>query len=267
MSLHSFLTWSQEQKVKLPKELKESSALIVYQNTFLTINDSGNEPKIYQFNRRGEIIHTAYLTNAKNIDWEAMAFDGKEYLFIGDIGNNSNKRKDLCIYKVPITKILEEDTVFAEKIEFSYPEQINFPPEKSSLYYDAEGMIIKDGNLLIFTKNRTIPFDGIVKIYEIPTNSEVSYARLIGEIQLPASNWKIDSVTDASIHEEEIFLLTYTKIYTLQSIDNHWQIKKVIEHSEWTQKEGMYVDNENFYLTDENSLGIFKGNFLYIQKR
>lgn len=258
---------AQEKIAQLPPELKESSALLKYQNHFFTVNDSDNEPIVFIFNEKGEITHRCFVANVINMDWEALAYDGEKFLYIGDIGNNENNRKDLAIYKVEIDDVLRKDTVNVEIINFSYPDQKEFPPLKSELYYDAEGMIVKDNQLLIFTKNRTEPFDGISKIYTVPTESGTYSAKANGEIKLPATHWLEESVVDATYHENKLYLLTYSKVYTFVWSNNEWVQKKEYLFDSITQKEGIAVDGKYIYITDENNKSLFDGNFLYKMKR
>lgn len=269
MLLLSLESHSQKKISPLASVLKESSALIKHKCSFLTLNDSGNEAKIYVFNKRGKIKHTSFIKDAKNVDWEALTYDGKEFLFIGDIGNNANKRKDLVIYKVRMKDVLEEDTVKAEKISFHYPEQKDFPPNEGQLYYDAEAMVVKENilgekELLIFTKNRTVPFDGISKIYSLPLKPGEYEANLVTNLHLPATNWREESITDATFYDQdELFMLTYAKVYMYKYENKKWIQKKEYLHDSWTQKEGIAVDKRYIYLTDENESGIFTGNYLY----
>src|SRR5690554_3360487 len=114
--LFPILGLTQKRVAPLPKELLESSALVKYKCNFITLNDSGNEPELYVFNKKGEITHICFIKNVKNIDWEALAYDGQEYLYIGDIGNNENKRQDLAIHKVKLVDVLVKDTVNVETI-------------------------------------------------------------------------------------------------------------------------------------------------------
>ncbi len=260
---------SQKKINSLPSELIESSALVKYKCSFLTFNDSGNEAKIFVFNKKGKVTHTCFIKNATNVDWEAMAYDGNEFLYIGDIGNNENKRKDLAIYKVRMEDVLQKDTVKAEKISFHYPEQKEFPPKEPSLYYDAEALVVKENvlgenELLIFTKNRTVPFDGISKVYSLPINPGKYQANLVTNLHLPATNWREESITDATLYnQDELYLLTYSKVYMYKYENQKWVQKKEYLHDSWTQKEGIAVDRKFIYLTDENESGIFTGNYLY----
>lgn len=263
----SGIPFAQERLATLPKDLSETSALVKYGCKFLTLNDSGNEPKIYVFNKKGKIKHTATIENVENIDWEAMVYDGEKYLYIGDIGNNANQRKDLAIYKLDIDQVMNQENVKAEIINFNYPEQKAFPPKEKELYYDAESLIIKDNQLMIFTKNRTVPFDGISKVYAIPTEPGTHTATLQYELNLLPTHWREESITDACYFEDELYILTYSKIYMMKWDNDQWVEQKMYQHESWTQKEGIAIDKNYIYLTDENETGIFVGNYLYRQKK
>lgn len=261
--LFTIQSHSQNKIATLPPAMVESSALIKYKCSFLTINDSGNKEKIYVFNKKGKIKHSCVLRDAENVDWEAMAFDGEEYLYIGDIGNNENNRKDLVIYKVKMVDVLLNESAAAEKIYFNYPEQNKFPPQKTELYYDAEGLIVKNNQLIIFTKNRTVPFDGVSKVYTLPTEPGTYEAKIQDDLKLPPTHWREESITDAAYFDGELFILTYAKVYKLVWENDSWVQKKEYLHDSWTQKEGIAVDKKFIYLTDENASGIFTGNHLY----
>lgn len=261
--LFPILGLTQKRVAPLPKELLESSALVKYKCNFITLNDSGNEPELYVFNKKGEITHICFIKNVKNIDWEALAYDGQEYLYIGDIGNNENKRQDLAIHKVKLVDVLVKDTVNVETILFSYPEQYLFPPYQSELYYDAEALIVKEGQLLIFTKNRTVPFDGISKVYALPTVPGEYQAELLYDLNLLPTTWREECITDAFLYKDELYLLTYAKVYMYSWDGEKWIQQKEYLHDSWTQKEGIAVDRRHIYITDENATQIFSNNYLY----
>src|SRR5690554_112121 len=265
--LITFFGFSQSKITPLPSKLVESSALIKYKSSFITLNDSGNEPKLYIFNKKGEITHTCFIKGASNVDWEALAYDGLTYLYIGDIGNNENKRKDLAIYKVKLKDVLDKDTVTAETILFSYPEQYLFPPYKSGLYYDAEALIVKNDKLLIFTKNRTVPFDGVSKVYTLPTKPGEYQAQIQKDLNLLPTNWREESITDAAYFKGELYILTYSKIYMYTWENDTWKQQKEYLHDSWSQKEGIAVDKKHIYITDENPMSIFSNNYLYRLKK
>lgn len=241
-----------DSKIPLSKKLDESSALAIYNGLFLTVNDSDNDPIVFVFNDQGQIIHQSYIENSINWDWEAIVIDG-DYLYIGDFGNNLNDRQDLRVFKVKVEEVMEKDTSYAEEISFSYPDQQAFPPEDSTLYYDAEAMIVKDDSILIFSKNRTVPFDGISNVYKIPKQAGAYVANFSHTLQLPATNWLEESITDAYYFKDTLYLLTYSKIYQFEWKDDDWNKISEQNHTKLTQKEGIAVDEHHIYVVDERN--------------
>ena len=72
--------------------------------------------------------------------WPPKKQSGKvNRLFIGDFGNNYNKRGKNHIYILRAGFIKDKNNrVNADKITFTYEDQDKFPPKKESLNFDAE---------------------------------------------------------------------------------------------------------------------------------
>ena len=91
----------------LPDILKESSGLVVQSpNIFWTLNDSGGETSLYQFDSTGRIRRVVALLNSTNKDWEELTTDSTGNFYVGDFGNNDETRRNLTVYKVLKTDIL-----------------------------------------------------------------------------------------------------------------------------------------------------------------
>lgn len=260
----SYLGFSQEKIAQLPDELHESSALVKYNELFISLNDSGNENALYVFNKKGEILNTCVIENAINVDWEALVYDGDSTLYIGDLGNNDNIRNDQRIYGVAIQKVINDSVTQAKIINFNYPDQENFPPEDTSLYYDAETLIYRNDSLFVLTKNRTAPFDGIVKVYGLTTNAGNQIPERYPNIKLEASSWIEDSVTDGVLYGDFLFLLTYSKVYVFKWSDEGFEKSDTIYHFDFfTQKEGVAVDDDFIYISEENEEKLSDAAFFY----
>lgn len=262
----SFL-FSQKPIADLPKELAETSALVLIDDLFYTLNDSGNDPIIFVFDVKGNVLHSCWIDNVSNIDWEALAFDGEKF-YIGDIGNNSNSRKNLMIYEVDKDSVRLNKTTNAKIIRFEYEKQMDFPPEKAGLYFDAECLVIKNDSLFILTKNRTEPFDGISQVYYVEKQfDKMIKAKHLFNLHLKATNWMEESITDAQLCGENLFVLTYSKVYQFQWLGKQFREVGVYNFDRFTQKEGLTMDHRFFYLTDEDESILSGGNHLYKLKR
>jgi hypothetical protein len=72
-------------------------------DTYFTHNDSGDSARFFRFDSKGVVKNEYRVANAKNVDWEDMAtakLDGVPYVFLGDIGDNSKRRKSIFVYRV-----------------------------------------------------------------------------------------------------------------------------------------------------------------------
>ncbi|MEZ4937133.1 MAG: hypothetical protein R2799_06020 [Crocinitomicaceae bacterium] len=217
--------WGQQleysSSTRLDSLLEESSGIVVAtDSTFFTINDSGNDPVLFEINQKGKVIRQITI-KAKNRDWEDLAKDELGNVYIGDFGNNSNSRKDLKIYKLPKQELRKNEI---QPIAYSimYPDQKKFPPEKYELYYDCEAFVVRDNFAYLFTKNRTDPFDGLSKVYKVDLNTTKTTVEKIGELQLCKGGWYPCSVTAASYDNGQLLLLTYSQIIRFKNFDfNH----------------------------------------------
>jgi hypothetical protein len=237
---------------KLPDSLSEISGLTFLNDTTLVChNDGGNEATLYFLNLSGDVVHQVEVVNAKNRDWESITSD-EDYLYIADVGNNKNKRKNLAIFKVPKAEILKKETVNAEKIEISYFEQNAFPPADDQLYFDAEAMFFYQDSLHIFTKCRTKPFDGISYQYTVSTNPGVYVLKKRNSIFIGNRGFYRDAITDATMFEGIYWFLTYNRMVGYQIKDSKFEHFKTMHIRPYTQKEALVTkDNVHFYLADE----------------
>src|SRR5690606_25588960 len=126
----------------------------------------GDLPYLYCIDSTGELLKKVFI-QAKNNDWEELVLENGT-VYIGDFGNNLNGRKNLNILYFPFRWLKDSLNLTPKKISFSYPEQQSFPPEESKRYYDCEAMIVIKDSIYLFSKNRTSPFDGTVRIYSLP---------------------------------------------------------------------------------------------------
>ena len=163
--------FAQHTTVQLPKHITESSALEwATDSSLYTINDSGNDPELYEIHLDGRLLRTIDLEDfgVRNKDWESLAQDAL-YLYIGDFGNNWNTRKDLVVYKISKAQ-LRRGWGKAGEIHFKCSEQQSYPPQPEALQYDFEGFYATTTELVLWSKNRTEPCNGYAREYHLSKN-------------------------------------------------------------------------------------------------
>jgi hypothetical protein len=247
-------------RFSFPKKLKEVSGIIYAPNTDLlwTLEDSGNENKIYGLNPNGAIEKTITIDNTPNIDWEDITKDKEGNLYIGDFGNNDNTRKDLCIYKIDKKSLENKNTIPAYKVAFAYPEQKDFPPKKRALFYDVEGFFEFKNSFYLFTKNRSKGFDGTTLLYKIPNTAGFHQAILLGKFQTcdDYNHCAITSVT-ISPDESKIVILSHSKIWLFEHFQGDDFLKGTkteLNLQHYSQKEAIcFKDNNTLLIADEKT--------------
>ncbi|MBO6517955.1 MAG: hypothetical protein JJ975_15560, partial [Bacteroidia bacterium] len=241
---------------ELPDELHESSGLIVLDsNRFLSHNDGGDGPKLYVFDSSGTIHREVYVRNASNVDWEELAEAPDGRVFIGDFGNNANKRTNLRIYVLPPFASWNTDTVSADTIQFTYADQTEFPPAQSNLFYDCEAMVYWRDSLHLFTKNWSSPFNGYTKHYVLPARAG-SYSLIPIDSAYMGGFRELAFITSADIQSNKLVLLGSAYVWQF-SIDSVIRLNqpKLITLNHLSQKEAIAIHNESLYITDESTGG------------
>ncbi|MBD3636558.1 MAG: hypothetical protein HUJ25_04385 [Crocinitomicaceae bacterium] len=259
----------------LESELSESSGLEYYMNKYLiTHNDSGNKAIIYVINEHGKILKEIEIKDADNDDWEDLTCSADGTLYIGDIGNNENKREKCQIYVVKSDFFKTKDgDVKSDKITFEYEDQQEFPPAKAELHYDAEAIFWMKDSIYILTKCRSEPFSGRSFVYVLPDKPGKYKARKIGEIPFCSLSWMFCSVTSADYDPKSntLVVLLYGKIIFISDFPgNRFWEGKFESHTIWNikQREAItFIDANNLYMSDEYSKKVGGGNLYKVTRR
>lgn len=98
---------------KLSFDLKEVSGLVVGRNNpdlVYMIEDKGGRNEVYVFTKNGEYKTKYIISGVANIDWEDLAIgfgpeEGKNYVYIADIGDNDAERDHVRIIRFEEPKI------------------------------------------------------------------------------------------------------------------------------------------------------------------
>lgn len=107
-------------------------------------NDSGDSARVFAINEKGEFLGTCVLGGVTARDWEDIAVGpgpdpNRQYLYVGDIGDNLARYPDVTVYRVLEPKI-DPATPFgvmtiepADAIWFTYP---GGPRDAETLFVD-----------------------------------------------------------------------------------------------------------------------------------
>ncbi|MEE9407332.1 MAG: hypothetical protein V3V28_04560 [Polaribacter sp.] len=249
----------------LPKDLEEVSGTEIVPKSDLIwmINDSGNAPVLFGLNEKGKIVKEIYI-KAKNHDWEDLASDEKGNIYIGDFGNNLNKRRNLSIIIVDKNELDEKKTE-VDRIEFVYPNQTKFPPKKKNKYFDAESFFYFKASLYIFTKSRVKGKFGKTTLYKIPAKKGKYTAEIVGKFENCKDLECWITSADISPNGKKVALLSQKNVLIFSDFkDDKFLSGKVtkIDLKHRYQKESItFKDNNTLLITDEKAHNT--GGFLY----
>jgi hypothetical protein len=230
--------------------IEEASAAEVTAQSDLiwTIQDSGNDAELFGLNSKGKIVRDIAITNASNIDWEDLTSDEYGNLYIGDFGNNNEKRKYFRILKVKHEDLIKT-SIEAEIIEFTLP--------KKQDSKDFEAFFLYKNSFYIISKE-TKKF----VVLKVPNKSGRHEAVIRSDFNL---NGKDNKITSADISEDgkTIVLLNHDKLWKLTDFDSDDFfsgniIEKSFQHN--SQKEGVCFKNDSTVLITDERDGVEGGN-------
>lgn len=253
---------------RLPSDIMESSGVAVTgSNLIWSHEDSGNENKIFGFDTLGHLSRTITLSNASNVDWEDLASDEDGNLFVADLGNNSNTRTDLVIYKIPDPSALTSNSVAAEELRVTFADQTAFPPPPPGRNFDVEAVLWHQGSLFLFTKDRSEPFSGITKMYKL-ADQPGTYLLMPEATLFTGSDPNTDRVTSADCNRAtgEMVLLTHNRLisFTHYPSDRFFEgtMREYFFNTLPGQNEAIaFVTSKKLYMTEEGASGT--GGHLY----
>lgn len=239
----------------LPEKLQETSGIVKYKGLIWTFNDSGGKPEICGFNLNGDSIEqTITLNTAINNDWEDIAQD-KDYIYVGDFGNNQGMRDSMVIYKLPKSSIPKKGdiSVTPEIIVFTYPDYqpVKIPVSLSA--FDCEAMIVKDDNVLLFTKDWTT---GTSTIYSLPKLTGKYTARKLGTLNteglVTGADYKGNKLILIGYSSMVPFIIQYT-VTDFNKIADSQGKRLVITDLSTYQTEGICYDDAGIVISSEKT--------------
>jgi len=250
------------------------------ENLFWVHNDSGDSARIFAINSDAQSILPTYskFTNypdapesgksqwqgfevlyANNVDWEDIAADAS-YLYLSDMGNNGNERKDMAIYAISeIDPTASTRSAVVQKYPVVYPDQTGFPDPTWN--FDSESLFVADEKLYLITKHRsaTLPhgMEPGAKLYRMDTR----FTDQPNTLTLIESNAELTAATGADLSPDgqRLAVISYSDLWLFSRPadgSDHWlsspsirtaldrNVVKQVEAIAWQDDRTLLLGNE-----------------------
>jgi hypothetical protein len=213
-------------------QLGEMSGIVAasYPDTYWVHNDSGDTARIFAIRSNAEIVVPNVISaiypdqtsddwpgftidNAWQYDWEDIAIsDG--ILYLADVGNNDNVRRDLGVYVVK-----EPNPSYAVKARATdfwpvrFPDQSKYPAEQ--WHFDCEAIFTFNNKLYFLTKHRkpgeALSWEPGTKLYRMDTK----HTDRDNVLKLVDRHERVMLVTgaDVSPDAQHLAVVTYTHLW------------------------------------------------------
>ncbi len=242
------------------RRISESSGVIAsrkYPGLLWTINDSGGAPVLFLSDSSGASLGAFPVPSATNVDWEALGrgpCGAGECLYIGDTGDNTERRRSVTLYRMPEPPPLSppRDAVASgsSSLQVEYPDQA----------HDVEALYVEpDGSVMLVTKGRR----GGVLTFRVPASAwaqrTVAKAVRVDSLPIAASLPIGRVVTDAAISPDGrlVAVRTYRELWFFtRATDGHLSLDPARPVCDVTglQRQGEAVDwwqGDTLVLTSE----------------
>ena len=194
-------------------------------NFYWVHNDSGDSARLFAIDETGTPVVPSWIRvspqdwqghaidNAWHDDWEAIALaDG--VLYVADVGNNGNARRDLGVYVVnePHPAAVQRMRALTF-LPIRYPDQRNYPGDV--WHFDCEAVFVADGALYFITKHRQphqiAAWEAGAKLYRLDTahTDRENILTLVGE----RPDLAVATGADLSPDGSRLAVATYTALW------------------------------------------------------
>lgn len=234
----------------------ESSGLAVSRRRdgyFWTHNDSGDGPRLYAFNSRGEATGQVHLSAADSLDWEDMASfadEGTPRLLVADCGDNGALRDTIALYLID-----EPDPRKSTLARRPQIIQVRYPDGPKDC--EAAGVDTHRRQVVLITKS-ALPLAGIY-VVPLPPRADRSSrgpvtAKRIGTLPLP-----MVTAMDISDPSGDIHLVSYFQAFRFPCTHRDMPIAQQLKQlpvagdlPRWKQIEAIAIDGQgNAWVTSE----------------
>ncbi len=208
-------------------DLDEASGLTAsrrHPGVFWTHNDSGGDARLFAVTADGRTVGTVEVRGATVHDWESITTDDAGHLYVGDVGNNWSKRRDLVVYRLREPDPRAGGAAEVDRaIRFRFPDQTAFPdPDRG---FDCEALFwaphpqTGQGTLYTLTKRRSDRRTSLYRFDDLSGGAEIVLTRIGEPFEVggdPARYGGMVTAADATPDGRLLVVLTYHALFVFE---------------------------------------------------
>ncbi len=166
--------------------LPEASGLahsLIHEDILYSHNDSGGEASVFALDTKGNLLAEIQLSGVRNRDWEDIATgidpkDGKEYIYIGEIGDNSARYPSVWVHRIPEPDFTDADSLITASGVTSF--EIVYEDGAR----DAEALFIEPDSGDIYILSKREERVGIYRVSYPQSSTEINTAERLGDMNM-----------------------------------------------------------------------------------
>lgn len=250
--------------------LSEMSGIVrsSYPGVFWVHNDSGDSARVFAITADANVLTPRWvdsersdkwgghvIDNAAHNDWESIALDlSGPVMYLADVGNNDNARRDLGVYVVD-----EPNPRFVNKararrfLPIRYPDQFKFPAEL--WHFDCEAVFTFEGKLYFLTKHRRPGepggWEAGTKLYRLDS----AHTDRDNVLTLVDQHAAISLATGADVSPDgtRLAIVSYAAL---------WVFEKPVEGDQWLQGQPTVIPLDRALVKQNEAVGWETNNTL-----
>lgn len=195
-----------------PAEVGEMSGLAAsrrHQDVYWAHNDSDNPFELFALRGDGSLLARFPLSGGTNVDCEDIAVGpclrarSQSCIYLGDIGDNLERRTRLVVYEIPEPEALDGKTLAVRPLAFTYADR---PHNAEALLVDPH-----DARFYVVTKE----IDSLGVLYRLDGLGTTPLARAVRLHGLSAPSGFGGLTTGGNVHPSgtRVLLRTYTQVW------------------------------------------------------
>lgn len=181
-------------------------------------NDSGDSARVFALRESGATLAEVSLQGVDAIDWEDLSMGpgpeaGRDYLYVGDIGDNARRRPEIQVYRFPEPDVEPEQAFKSFPVSGVDAFTLRYPDAPGTVY-DAEAMMVHPVSGALYLVTKTSSAQSTARVFRANDlmAGEATTLLEIGTLNFGTSDFSRVTGGDISPDGSELILRLYGSV-------------------------------------------------------